>query len=337
MKVLYVGQYSQGTTSRMRGESLNAILNPSLFEIIDTHVPFYNTSRIFRTLGFRYKTGPLIHHTNTHILKQLNKGQYDLIWVDKAVYITPSTTAILRSHTSKMVHFTPDPAFTFHQSQHFYKSLPYYTDVITTKSYELDAYLKICQSAQVLYATQGFDAKLHQPSELPFNTKKGFVFIGHHETGREKILDLLLRHHIPITLAGIKWESFARRHINNPHLTFLGNGIFGEDYVKAIQSAKIAWGAISKWVPELHTTRTFEIPACGTALLTERNKETQLFFHEDEAIFYDSEGEIAEKVLHYLNNDVELEKLTERGHSRVWDHGYDYFSILTQLLAKILK
>ena len=37
-------------------------------------------------------------------------------------------------------------------------------------------------------------------------------------------------------------------------------------------------GLLAKWVPELHTTRTFEIPACGTALVTERNSETALVF-----------------------------------------------------------
>ena len=31
MKVLYIGQYTLGTTSRMRGEALKAIIKPNYF------------------------------------------------------------------------------------------------------------------------------------------------------------------------------------------------------------------------------------------------------------------------------------------------------------------
>ena len=72
-------------------------------------------------------------------------------------------------------------------------------------------------------------------------------------------------------------ESFAKKHQNNPNLIYLGDGVYGKDYVTTLQNAKMAWGALSKWVPELHTTRTFEIPACGTALVTERNQKPSLF------------------------------------------------------------
>lgn len=336
MKVLYIGQYTPGTTSHMRCEVIKEILQPALYNVIDTHVPFYKTPKFFRSLGFRYKKGPLIKRVNDHILRLLGTDTFDMIWVDKGVFISSKTTRILRTKTPKLVHYTPDPAFTFHQSPLFFKSLPNYDFVITTKSYELDAYKKGCTTTKVLYATQGFDKQLHRPSKEPFSAKDGFVFIGHHEIERESILELLLKHQIKITLAGIKWQTFAKRHQANPLLNYLGEGVYGDQYVRAIQKGKIAWGAISKWVPELHTTRTFEIPACGTALLTERNSETQSFFMEDEAIFYDTEQELLDKVQYYMEQDDALASLTHRGLDTVNKRGVDYRSILEKLLNQIL-
>jgi len=336
MKVLYVGQYSDGTTSKMRCKVIQKILKPSIFQVIDTHIPFYKTHRLLRSFGFRYKKGPLINNINRYIIAALKEKAYDLIWVDKAVFITPKTTALLRSRASKLVHFTPDPAFTFHKSKLFLKSLPYYDFLVTTKSYELEHYYKYIKTEKVLYATQGFDAKLHKPSKHPFSKKEGFVFIGHYEDQRGEVLEKLLQNDIKITLAGIKWHQFAKKHQNNPNLIYLGDGVYGEDYVKTLQKAKMAWGALSKWVPELHTTRTFEIPACGTALVTERNLETQSFFKDDEAIFYTNENDLIEKITFFMNNDKPLEVLTKKGASRAVTSAYDYNAILNAILKTIL-
>jgi len=336
MKVLYVGQYSDGTTSKMRCKVIQKILKPSIFQVIDANIPFYKTHRLLRSFGFRYKKGPLINNINKYIIAALKEETYDLIWVDKAVFLTPKTTALLRSRASKLVHFTPDPAFTFHKSKLFLKSLPNYDFLVTTKSYELEHYYKYIKTEKVLYATQGFDAKLHKPSKHPFSKKEGFVFIGHYEDQRAVVLEKLLQNDIKITLAGIKWYQFAKKHQNNPNLIYLGNGVYGEDYVKTLQKAKMAWGALSKWVPELHTTRTFEIPACGTALVTERNTETQLFFKDDEAIFYTNENDLIEKITFFMNNDKPLEVLTKKGASRAVTSAYDYNAILNAILKTIL-
>lgn len=337
MKVLYIGQFTKGTTSRMRGETLETLIKASSFEVIDTHIPFYNTNKFIRSFGFRYKMGPLVKRVNKFILQSIKKETYDLIWVDKAVFMTPKTTALLRSKTSRLVHFTPDPAFTFHQSKLFFNSLEYYDYLITTKSYELTSYQQHSMESKILYTTQGFDSKLHQPSNLAFHKKEGLVFIGHHEEERACVLEKLLKHNIQITLAGIKWDRFAQKHKDNSYLTYLGKGIYGKDYVKTIQKAKIAWGAISKWVPELHTTRTFEIPACETALLTERNAETQRFFDENEVIFYKSEEELVNKVMYYMKHDDALGTITTKGCSKVNQAGYDYISIISKILKQILE
>lgn len=335
MKILYIGQFTEGTTSKMRAQRLKLICNCSVFDILDTHIPFFKTKQPFRSLGFKYKIGPLVKNTNEFIKSKLKKLQYDIIWIDKGVYMNSSTMSLLRSKTDCLVHFTPDPAFAFHKSKLFNKSIAYYDFLITTKSYEMSDYHEHTSLNNVILTTQGFDKNLHKPKMENFKNKTGFLFIGHHEDEREEIIQALLDARVSITLAGIRWENFYQKNKTNPKLNYLGNGIYGENYVKEIQNAKIGWGAISKWVPELHTTRTFEIPACGTALLTEKNNETSKFFTDSDVIFYESKKTLIDKTIHYLKFDEDLQRITLNGLNSVNKNGFDYDSILKKILNEI--
>lgn len=334
-RILYVGIYSDGTTSKMRADILRSILTGWEFQVIDTDIPKRSMPHLWQSVGFRYKIGPLINKVNQYVLDNIGNKHYDLIWVDKAIYLTKATTQLLRSLAGKLVHYTPDPAFTFHKSHLFYKSLPLYDFAVTTKRFELQHYLSFLKEGQVLYATQGFDRNVHHPVSQ-FENKKGVCFLGHYEEERGKTLQMLIDNGIDVTLAGINWGKFVARNNNNLKLQYLGIGVYGEAYVRTLSSACISWGSLSKWIPELHTTRTFEIPACGTALLTERNEETMAFFNEDEAIFYSSEEELLDKVKYYLTHKDALRQITENGHNRVLADGRDYESIMRKILQQIL-
>src|SRR5690606_9234510 len=126
----------------------------------------------------------------------------------------------------------------------------------------------------------------------PFEEKADEVaFVGLAEASRFETVSTLLSEGIPVKLAGRGWRNFLRKHRGNPALHFVGEFLGGEDYTRFLSSSRFALGLLSKRFPELHTTRTFEIPACGTVLVTERNRETSTFFGEDEAAFFSSPEE----------------------------------------------
>ena len=319
----------------MRADLLKKILDGDEFNVIDTHIPFYNTPKLFRSVGFRYKKGPLIRNVNRYIRKNLGEQSYDCIWTDKAVFITYKTTKLIRSHTTKLVHFTPDPAFTYHRSIHFLNSLALYDFTITTKSYELSDYRKILNDDKVLITTQGFDKEIHKPWQ-PFNEKKeGVTFIGHWEKDREKNITALLNNHIKVVLAGRGWHKFYKRNLYPEFLDFRGESILGPEYAQLLSEYTFSLGLLSKWVDEKHTTRTFEIPACGTALITEKNEEINRFFRNDEVIFYDTLQELVQKIKYYINHRDELEILCLKGYDSVIHNGYDYESILRGVLKRM--
>jgi spore maturation protein CgeB len=333
MKALYIGHYDVGSTSRMRGEYLKQLLPSYNFLTVNIDEPLSKTPRLLRSVGWRYKMGPLIRNISNHILTRLN-GDYnfDLVWIDKGVFIHPRIVEALRKGSTKIVHFTPDPAFTYHRSKLFYEALPLYDFCVTTKSFEIESYKKY--GVKTIFCTQGYDPEVHK-SYHTFKDKDGVVFIGHKEDEREFIVSELVERNIRVTIAGNHWENFAARRKHKSNLIYKGKGIFGRDYASELSQALIGLGLLSRWVPEMHTTRTFEIPACKTALLTEHNPEIGSVFSDEDVIYYDDADEAVTKIEYYLAKKDRLISFTENGYKKVRDGGYSYFEILRKILKQI--
>lgn len=336
MKLLYIGQHTEGTTSRMRADQLGKILNAQNFDVIDTHIPFFKTSKLFRSFGFRYKMGPLVWNINHYVLQELRTKDYDLIWVDKGIFLNRGITEKLRKQTNRLVHFTPDMAFYENKSTLFTSSIPLYDFLITTKSKEREFYLSYIEPSKLIMTTQGFDSEIHS-NVTEFKDKQDAVsFVGLRELYREQVIQNLINNDIKVLLAGKGWHNFVKKNKRNPYLEFHGDGLFSNEYAKFISSTKLSLGLLSKRFPELHTTRTFEIPACGTALITERNSETGKFFKENEVIFYNDIDDVIVKIIYFLGHPKELEGLSKSGQKKVIIDKYDYESILEDILNKVM-
>jgi spore maturation protein CgeB len=82
-------------------------------------------------------------------------------------------------------------------------------------------------------------------------------------------------------------------------------------------------------------TRTFEIPACGTLLATERTADTTRFFAEDEALFFDEYDHLAQRLAALLERPEEIHAIAGRGHQRLLADGRDYASVLSGVLERL--
>lgn len=335
MKSLFIGPYSYGSTSIMRVNSIIQLLNLNDYKVIDFEDPFFKTTRVFRSLGSRMKVGPLINNINKFIVNQLDGDfSYDLVWIDKGVFLKPSLIQKLRKCSKLLIHYTPDPAFTYHQSKLFYKAVEFYDYCVTTKSFEIVSFKK-AGAKNVIYCTQGFDKKIHIPKHTIKSKNKSVSFVGHFETYRGEIVQALIDSGIDVHIAGIKWERFVNRNKKNKNLVYYGRGIYGEEYADFISSSKLSLGLVSKWIPELHTTRTMEIPACGTVLVTESNIETDELFLNDEVIFFSDISEIPSLIKNILKDEISLMRIQQKGTERALSSGYDYENIVAQILSKI--
>ena len=275
LKFLYIAIQSPGTTSNLRGQTLQQLLPDAEWQSIDTDSVFRSQPRWARSLAFRLRVGPAVTAVNRLIREAVRvTSDFDIIWIDKAVYIWPQTIDFLRQRTRTLLHYTPDAAFLQNQSRFFESALPFFDRVVTTKTFELEEYKRRVPAEQVTLVTQSFDDEQHRPTIQFGEKRQEAVLIGLCEPDRERCVGTLLKHQIAVAVGGQGWERFRRQNEDNPNFRFLGARVFGAEYTSAISGALVGLGLVTKRFPELHTTRTFEIPACGTALATERNSET---------------------------------------------------------------
>lgn len=335
MKCAYIGILSRGSTSRMRAECLRRVTAGDEWAWIDTDEPFQRSARLWRTLAFRTGTGAAVSRINNAVCNAMSGKSYDLVWVDKALFLNEETVRVARKAARRLVHFTPDTAFHENRARNFVRSMPLYDLLVTTKSFELDAYRMRAGRDTVLLTTQGFDPQVHYSRNEAGERRHEAVFIGLAEPDRERCVALLLEQGVPVRVGGLGWKGFLRRWRGHSGLTFEGEQIFGDAYARLLSQAWVGLGLISKRFPELHTTRTFEIPACGALLATESNSETRSFFETNEALFFSDYASLAAQLASTLHpaSNADLKAVASAGERRVKADGRDYESILLRILG----
>ncbi len=334
-KVLFVGQLNKYSTSYFRLSALEEILGVEIktYDILNS---FEYRNKFQKSIAWRYYFGSIIRQINNDLTKlfESSKEAYDLIWIDKGTFIYPSTLELLRSKSRILLHYTPDTAFYQNNSRFFRKGLHLYDFLITTKSFDLEKYYLKVPSEKVIFLSQGHN-KITNKEGIEFNSKKKEIsFIGLCEPYREKVILILLREGFKINLGGIGWDRFISKN-KSKQLIFLGEKVFGTDYFTAISRSAVSLGLLSKKFPELHTTRTFEIPACGTCLITEKNDEIDSFFNDNECIKFRNLNEMVSRIKSIMNDDNQLALITTNGFNRVNADGRDYQSQLHSVINKI--
>jgi spore maturation protein CgeB len=110
----------------------------------------------------------------------------------------------------------------------------------------------------------------------------------------------------------------------------------GDDYRKALCGSRIALSFYSRWNRDQYTRRSFEIPACGVFLLSERTEAMAAFFAEGvEAEYFSSAEELLDKARYYLTHDRERHAIAQRGYDKVRHSGHDVYHRMKQWLADV--
>ncbi len=335
MRAAYVGVLGDGSTSAMRAEALKQLTPGSDWDWVDTDQPMREAPRWAQTLAFRFRLGPVVGRVDRLVAARTEGRHYDLIWVDKGVLLRRRAMAALRRATARLVHFTPDTAFHANRSRFFRRHIGNYDLLATTKSFEMGEYRERVAPRKLFLTTQGYDPILHHPADPPVLRQREVAFIGLAEPDREKCVGELLRAGVPVRLGGIGWERFLARWKDHAGLQFLGSGLFGEDYARVYREVWVGLGLVTKRFGELHTTRSFEIPACGAILATERNPDTGEFFREGEVLFFKDHRSLAKEVRRLFDSasEEELAAIAQAGRERVVAEGRDYPSVLRGVLA----
>lgn len=333
MRILYIGQLYPGGTCLDRMRSLQRLGH----EVTGFDVsPFQSRFRLLRSAQSRWYPSLLLNGLNESIVTCAHSlTDVRLVWIDKGVWIFPGTLQTLKDRLRcPLVHYTPDSQLLINRSVHFTRGISLYDHLISTKTFELDDLGRL-GAKHAVFAQQSYcPVRFLAPRpRAEFQCDVGFISDFKPNYGR--VITNLVSAVPSIRVWGSHWQRAVKRGLA-PAMVVVGDGLWGADYVDALSSFKIGLGLLSKYIPEQHTTRSFEIPAAGTFLLAERTAEHQRFFEEGrEAEFFGSHEELVSKARFYLTNNLARRRIAERGRERCHGSGYDTDTVLSKILREI--
>lgn len=354
MKVLFLGQITNGQTSKMRMAALTRLGHE--VRGVDTTAPWIRASWFSRQLQRRFQFGAVVDEINQSIVNAAVPFRPDLVWAEKQEFVHRETLDFLSRQGARLVHFTPDPYFTlgWKRTNVMDDAFSGFDFLIYCKSYEKSAYESLGKLA--LYMPLGYCDEVHVPRQSRADRWRCDVgFLGGWEPRRERLTRALLKSGIDLKLWGGSWDFLCdgrwtlRRHLILRQLAgsdvfdiridpllaraYQGDEVYGDDYALALSGAKIGLGLLRKVCPDQHTTRTFEIPACGSMLIADRTSEHQEFFEEGvEAEFFSSELELIDKIGFYLRHEGSRHKVAVAGLARCRAGRYAYIHRIADVL-----
>jgi hypothetical protein len=327
---------------------------------VNTVEPWLRARWLARQIERRLQFGHVVDEINRSVLKAARAFRPDLIWAEKQEFLRRDTVEALRALGACTVHFTPDPYFSlpWKRTRMMDTVIGAFDVLVYCKAYEEADYQGL--GRPTIYMPLGYCDEMHRPlhSDNPqWECTAGFL------GGWEPRRELLLREVagvVDLKIRGAHWEFLRdgkwtlRRHVilsqfagEEPFrikqdqilaAAHQGGEVYGDDYARALTGARIGLGFLRKVCPDQHTTRTFEIPACGSMLLADRTAEHEGFFSEGkEAEFFSSTEELVEKVRFYGGNPDARKRIAKAGLQRCVTGRYAYIHRLSDALLGISR
>lgn len=300
--------------------------------------------RIVNRLFVRYCLSIKFHNKllNKQIKQEVERNHYDMVWIDKGVTIEANTLKFIKRMQPLciVVGYSPDNMAERHnQSQVFLESFPFYDYYITTKSYTVRS-LQNMGCRHILFVNNAYEESFHHPYSLTQQEKEklgGKVgFIGAWEEERCRSILYLAQHGIPVRVwGGGRWLQYKGKY---PTLTVEERGLFSEEYNKALSAFDISLCFLRKMNSDLQTTRTMEIPACGSLLMAERTVEHEMLFKDgEEAVFFSTDEELLCHCRYFLVHETERIHIALAGRQRCLASGYSNYETIKRVIHHIFN
>jgi spore maturation protein CgeB len=305
---------------------------------------------MFSRLQNKYMLGFLVKRLNRDLVEQVNRDKPDILFVYRGSHIYPKTLQYIRDANPDILiigYNNDDPFSALYPKwkwRHFNHSIPYYDLLLAYRFSNLSQFMQR-GAKKVDMLRSWFLPAIHKKMAPEAITNKSYscdvIFIGHYEPdGRMEMLDALAAKQISVKIFGPSgptsktgWDEAIA---NSIHLSTLSvSYLRGNEYVQAINSAKIALCFLSKLNNDTYTRRCFEIPACGTALFSEWSEDLSNLFEDGvNAVLFKSEKELVDRVKYYLSHPVQLQELADKGRELVQSKGHDVYSRASWLVNK---
>jgi spore maturation protein CgeB len=267
---------------------------------------------------------PLLIYADT----KTNKELLDLaLTFNPDIFFTIPARAINAETICSIMDKTNCLAITYHgdsydnfysTSRNMLESLPLY-DIVFSFSMSFKKNISKLGAKKVEYLPFAFDPFIH--NKIPVGGDESItylydvVFVGCWDKGREKTLSLLCKFKLGIWGPG--WDRVSPLSgLNN---NIVKSSIIGAQEMSNIYSkSRLCLNPLRDQNTNSHNMKTFEIPAMGGVMLTNKTVDhLNLFIDEKEIIYYRNNDDIIAVVNKYIKNDCQLKQISDRSHNKV--------------------
>ena len=258
-------------------------------------------------------------------LNHLKKRRYDYIIIFKGLqfdYKFLNKCKNLNLNTKWINIYTDNPFNLKSKSCSNYnilESIKFYDYFCVSFYKTLNKRLHNLKAKKIIFLPFGYDQLLHGKKKLKKEIKNNNInFVGAYDSHREKILNNL---NYKINVYGPGWKKSG---YNNKNIKYNSKIITGNHLKKIISNDALSLNILREQDKNSHNMRTFEIPAMGGLLLTNRTKEQISFFRENKDCFmYKDTQELKKKIKFIINNKKRADKVRKNGFFKSKKHSYE--------------
>ena len=275
---------------------------------------------------------------NRPIFNAVKRSNPDLIWVDQGQFLDASLIAKFCTLSAPIVNYTIDDPFGGRDGRRFdnyLKAVPFY-DLLAVVREENVAEAYARGARNVVRVWRSADEVDHRPRVLTDEDAQKWgsevCFIGTWFPERGPFMAELVQAGLPLSIWGDRWEKAPEWPMLAPHWRGPGQND-PEIYARIIQCAKISLGLLSKGNRDLHTQRSFEIPAIGGLFCAERTDEHCEFSRKAWRLCSGTTQRSASTNAAGSSGDDELIAAIKRnGHQRYLQSPYNNEAVLKAIL-----
>lgn len=339
MKILLAGDFSYFWYEEVCGQAL---------EKLGHEIVRFKWGKFFKgkigTAQNKFLIGPALFWLNQELLSVGCSVKPDVIFVWRGTPVWAETLRKLKQRTgATLVSYNNDDCFgqsrDWRMWKHFKLNIPEYDLHFVYRPVNLEEY-QAAGARRVEILLPYFIPELHRPVILSQQDHARFdcdvVFVGHYEDdGRVRYVRALVEAGLHVRLfGGSYWNS---KTLGDLH-TYFGpvSLAMGEDYVKALTGAKMCLAFLSRLNRDTYTRRSFEIPACGALMLSERTTDLTKFYQEDvEAVFFSTPEELVEKAGWLAKGEVRRKQIAQAGFQRCVNDKHDVVNRMREFCVMV--
>ena len=165
----------------------------------------------------------------------------------------------------------------------------------------------------------GYDPMIYQPPPAPIEPAWDVAMVGQHYPTRLSYVEVLADRRLFVS--GLGW---TRAAAGTALAGRVGDASFGGP-----ETCRVYWSSLFGLNPlapsnlPAHNMRTFEVPASGAAMISQRTPDHLRIFGEGAAVLVDSPAEARDAVAALLRDPARRDAITACGVERVAPHTYD--------------